>query len=117
MSLPPRMAAGCGWEDVRRGLAGFRGLPQRLEWFAVIDGRRFYNDSTATTPESTIAALRSLDVPVWLLAGGKSKGFDFSPLAAEIVAHARGAAFFGSARQELLVQATARAPSFPCWDS
>ncbi len=108
------MAAGCRREDVRRGLEGFRGLPQRLEWFAVVDGRRFYNDSTATTPESTIAALRSLDVPVWLLAGGKSKGFDFRPLAAEIVGRARGAAFFGSAREELLAQVTARAPSFPC---
>ena len=43
---------------MRRGLEGFRGLPQRLEWFAIVDGRRFYNDSTATTPELTIAALR-----------------------------------------------------------
>ncbi len=108
------MAAGCRPDDVQRGLAGFCGLPQRLEWFAVVDGRRFYNDSTATTPESTIAALQSLDVPVWLLAGGKSKGFDFGPLAAEIVDRARGAAFFGSARQELLAHVAARAPSFPC---
>ena len=71
--------------DICRGLETFRGLPQRLERIAAIDGRQFYNDSTATTPESTIAALRSLDAPVWLLAGGKSKGFDFGPLAAEIV--------------------------------
>ena len=82
-------AAGCRPEDVRRGLEGFRGLPQRLEWFATVDGRRFYNDSTATTPESTIAALESLDVPVRLLAGGKDKGFDFRPLAGEIVRRAR----------------------------
>jgi UDP-N-acetylmuramoylalanine--D-glutamate ligase len=108
------LAVGCRREDVWRGLEGFRGLPQRLEWFAVVDGRRFYNDSTATTPESTIAALESLDLPVWLLAGGKSKGFDFGPLAAKIVGHARGAAFFGSARSELLAQITAHAPSFAC---
>jgi UDP-N-acetylmuramoylalanine--D-glutamate ligase len=107
-------AAGCEPEDVRRGLEGFRGLPQRLEWFAVVDGRSFYNDSTATTPESTVAALESLDVPVWLLAGGQSKGFDFGPLAEAIVARARGAAFFGSAREELLAQIAARTPSLPC---
>ena len=107
------LAVGCRREDVWRGLESFRGLPQRLEWFAVVDGRRFYNDSTATTPESTIAALESLDVPVWLLAGGKSKGFDFGPLAAKIVARARGGAFFGSARSEMLAQIAAHAPSFP----
>ena len=50
------IAAGCDREAIRRGLNQFRPLPQRLEWFAVIEGRRFYNDSAATTPESTIAA-------------------------------------------------------------
>jgi UDP-N-acetylmuramoylalanine--D-glutamate ligase len=108
------IGAGCNREDIRHGLERFRALPQRLEWFAVVEGRRFYNDSTATTPESTIAALRSLDVPVWLLAGGKSKGGDFGPLAAEIVGRARGAAFFGSVRNDLLALTTAAAADFPC---
>jgi UDP-N-acetylmuramoylalanine--D-glutamate ligase len=107
-------AVGCGGHEIRRGLQAFRGLPQRLQPIAVIDGRRFYNDSTATTPESTIAALRSLDVPMWLLAGGKSKGFDFRPLAAEIVRHARGAAFFGAVRNELLEHVAAADARFPC---
>ena len=150
-------AAGCADSDIRRGLEMFRGLPQRLERIATIDGRRFYNDSTATTPESTTAALRSLDAPVaassgargteevvgkafsiledplrqpppspsavpphckrssvWLLAGGKSKGFDFGPLAAEIARHACGAAFFGSVRSELLERVAAVDARFPC---
>ena len=136
-------AIGCDDADIRRGLEMFRGLPQRLEQMATIDDRRFYNDSTATTPESTIAALRSLagargteevvaktcsipetchrQIPpspcaasVWLMAGGKSKGFDFRPLAAEIVRHACGAAFFGSARNELLELVAAVNARFPC---
>ena len=49
-------AIGCEEADIRHGLETFAGLPQRLERIAAIDGRRFYNDSTATTPESTIAA-------------------------------------------------------------
>jgi UDP-N-acetylmuramoylalanine--D-glutamate ligase len=106
-------AVGCDDEQIRRGLAAFAGLPQRLECIATIDGRRFYNDSTATTPESTIAALRSLDVPIWLVAGGKSKGFDFQPLAAEIIDRACGAAFFGAARGELLDRVAAAAGEFP----
>ena len=107
-------AAGCEQEEVRRGLERFHPLPQRLEWFAVVEGRRFYNDSAATTPESTIAALRSLEMPVWLLAGGKSKGSDFAPLAAEIVHHAGGAALFGSAGGELCDRIRGRQPQFPC---
>jgi len=46
-------AIGCTADDIRRGLESFRGLPQRLEPIALIEGRRFYNDSAATTPEST----------------------------------------------------------------
>ncbi len=106
-------AAGCPRDAVRAGLEHFSGLPQRLEWFAVVKGRRFYNDSTATTPESTIAALRALDVPVWLLAGGKSKGFDFGPLVAEIASRAAGAAYFGASRDELLAKTIAQNAHLP----
>jgi UDP-N-acetylmuramoylalanine--D-glutamate ligase len=107
-------AAGCGDEEIRRGLESFRSLPQRLEWVAVIEGRRFYNDSAATTPESTIAALRSLDVPVWLLAGGKGKGADLGPLALEIGRRVRGAAIFGSVREELRSLVAGSNAELPC---
>ncbi len=107
-------ACGCGQDAICDGLQRFHALPLRLEWIAMIDGRRIYNDSAATTPESTIAALRSLDVPVWLLAGGKSKGADFGPLTAEIAEHARGAAFFGASREALREQTIARRPQFAC---
>lgn len=106
------MAAGCDAAAVRSGLESFAGLPQRLERIAAIRGRRFYNDSTATTPESAVAALESLDGPVWLLAGGRSKGFDFGPLAEAIAGRARGAAFFGSSRGELAAGVMARNAAF-----
>jgi UDP-N-acetylmuramoylalanine--D-glutamate ligase len=108
------VAVGCAREAIWRGLERFRPLFQRLEWCAVVEGRRFYNDSAATTPESTIAALRSLKMPVWLLAGGKSKGADFAPLAAEIARHASGAALFGSAGGELCDRIRTEQPQFPC---
>ena len=105
---------GCDPASIPRGLQSFRGLPQRLEMIAVVDGRRFYNDSAATTPQSTIAALGSLPGPVWLLVGGRNKGFDFHELAEAIVGRARGAACFGSIRQELRALLVARSPDFPC---
>jgi UDP-N-acetylmuramoylalanine--D-glutamate ligase len=53
-------------------------------------------------------------MPVWLLAGGKSKGADFAPLAAEIANHARGAALFGAAAGELCDRIRRERPLFPC---
>ena len=108
------LAVGCPWESIRRGLAEFRGLPQRLEQCSVVAGRRFYNDSTSTTPESTIAAINALEGPIWLLVGGKDKGLDFGDLAAVVVEKTAGAAFYGSVRNVLLGWTAARDPQFPC---
>jgi UDP-N-acetylmuramoylalanine--D-glutamate ligase len=89
---------GCSQTAIERGLTSFQGLPQRLELVAEVDGRRFFSDSQATTPESTIAALHAVRGPCWLLAGGADKGSRFEPLAATIAQKACGAAFYGTVR-------------------
>lgn len=89
-------AIGCNHAAIEKGLGRFTGLEQRLERVAAIAGRRFYNDSSATTPESTIEALRSLAGPVWLLAGGSDKGANLEPMLDAIASQTRGAAFFGA---------------------
>jgi UDP-N-acetylmuramoylalanine--D-glutamate ligase len=112
------MAAGigrtfsCSKEAIVNGLQQFRGLPQRLQRIAAVGGRWFYNDSAATTPEATLAMLKTLHLPVWLLVGGKNKGFNFRNLAEAIARNARGAAFFGAAREELQTAVRARVPGF-----
>jgi UDP-N-acetylmuramoylalanine--D-glutamate ligase len=87
----------CAEESIRQGLADFAGLPHRLEFVAEIQGRRFYNDSKATTPEAAIAALAAFDAPVWLLAGGYAKGGNYDLLARTVATQARGVALFGQA--------------------
>ena len=108
------LGAGCSAEAIRRGLDTFHPLPQRLQRFAAIQGRFFYNDSASTTPESTIAALQSLDQPVWLLAGGRDKGCDLGSLAAAVAKHVRGAAFFGGVGPHLRNMVTAEKPQCLC---
>ena len=103
---------GCSAEAIRRGLGAFGGLAQRLELIAVLGDRRFYNDSSATTPESTIEALNALDEPIWILAGGSDKGVDFGPLARAIVARALGATFFGAMGPRLHALVAGLAPHF-----
>ena len=97
-------AAGCSQEAITRGLASFQTLPGRLQLVATVEGRHYYNDTTATTPESTIAAVKSLDggdSATWLLAGGSDKGVELDEMAAAIVDHTRGTAFFGSTAARL----------------
>jgi len=104
------VAIGCSTAAIRDGLRSFRGLPQRLELVATIAGRRFHNDSAATTPESTIMALRAFERPIWLLAGGTAKGGDYRGMIEAIADRAAGAAFFGSVADSLERQVAARAP-------
>ncbi len=49
----------------RLGLRTFRGLPYRLELIRTIRGVKYVNDTTATTPDATIAALRALSSAVF----------------------------------------------------
>ncbi len=51
----------------------------RVQRVATIDGVTFYDDSKATTPHATVAALRSFERAV-LIAGGRSKGLDLAEL-------------------------------------
>ena len=65
-------------------LRTFAGLPHRLEYVAERDGVTYCNDSLATTVDATCAAIRAFDAPLLLIAGGASKGADFSALGTAI---------------------------------
>ncbi len=66
-------------ERVRTALASFRPLPHRLEVVAARGEQRWINDSIATTPHATLAALQALDEqPVVLIAGGYVRPADWS---------------------------------------
>jgi UDP-N-acetylmuramoylalanine--D-glutamate ligase len=51
---------------IRKAIKKFRGLPHRIELAGVARDIRYYDDSFATTPESSIIALRSFDTPIVL---------------------------------------------------
>ncbi len=77
---------GCSPQSVERGLTAFCGLPHRLEVALEADGRTFYNDSMATTPESVMAAIDALGPCAWFLVGGYDKGVDYEGLIARLAA-------------------------------
>jgi len=72
---------GCPLDVIRRVLATFPGLEHALEIVRERRGVRFVNDSKGTNVDATLKALESIDHPIWLIAGGRDKGGDFSRLA------------------------------------
>ena len=65
-------------------LREFTGLPYRLELVREHNGVKYYNDSFATTPEATIAAMRAFEQPKVIILGGREKGIPFFDLAGEL---------------------------------
>ncbi|MFO1004551.1 MAG: UDP-N-acetylmuramoyl-L-alanine--D-glutamate ligase [Planctomycetaceae bacterium] len=107
------LAAGGDAATIPAGLQTFRGLPHRLELVGEVAGRRFYNDSLATTPESAICALRAFSGRLLLLAGGYDKKVDLAAFAHEAAQRCAAIAWMGQTApllESLAAQATGTAP-------
>jgi UDP-N-acetylmuramoylalanine--D-glutamate ligase len=104
----------CGDADaVEKGFADFPGLPHRLEVVGGADGRLFVNDSKATTPEAAITALRSIDKPCVLIAGGYDKQSPFDDLGVEIQKRAAGLVLLGASASRIRATVESAAASRP----
>ena len=86
---------------VADGLRTFAGVAHRLERIATPGGVAFVNDSKATNVASTLVALASYAGGVHLIAGGRGKRQDFSPLAAAVAERCRAVYLIGEATAEL----------------
>jgi UDP-N-acetylmuramoylalanine--D-glutamate ligase len=67
----------------RRGLNGFEPDAHRLDLVGTYKGARVYDDAVSANVNATLAALRAFEDPIVLIAGGRNKGLDLTPLAAE----------------------------------
>ena len=73
-------ALGIAQSAIDRGLAGFTGLPHRMQTVRVLNGVTYVDDSKATNPESTAPALKAFDRIHWIL-GGRAKSDDLDACA------------------------------------
>lgn len=79
------LAMGGTPEGVGRAIRSFRGVEHRIEFVRELRGVRYYNDSKATSPDSTEAMLLAVPGPITLILGGYDKGIPFDGLARTIV--------------------------------
>lgn len=75
------LAVGASREGVQHGITAFRPGAHRRQIIETEDGILWIDDSKATNPHATSAAVRAF-APVVLLAGGQNKGLDLSPIGA-----------------------------------
>jgi len=109
MAATVALSLGCPKEKILKVIKNFRGNEHRLELIRTIHGYarirkqintdknkirvhprshlrssvciKFYNDSASTNPQTTVAAIQAFSEPKILIAGGKDKGLNYSPLA------------------------------------
>lgn len=84
---------------IGQALRTFSGLPHRLQLVRALAGVRYYDDSLATSPEATVAAIESFAEPKVLILGGHDKGVSFGPLSRAVRA--------GNVRAAILIGDTA----------
>ena len=106
-------AAGATAEAMRAAVTSFQGVEHRLQPVGRVNGVDYVDDSIATSPDRTMAALNSFSEPIVLLAGGREKHLPLRPLAALILEKVRALILFGEAApllEEAVLQAQSERP-------
>lgn len=83
-------------------LREFPGVEHRLEPVRELNGVRYVNDSKATNVDAVWYALGSFESPIVLIAGGKDKGNDYSPLFEPVKNKVRAMILIGAGAPKLL---------------
>ncbi len=95
---------------MKAGISDFKGVPHRLEYVRSWHGAQFYNDSIATAPERTIAAVRSFDGPMVLMLGGRDKDLPWDDLGALVRQRVEHVIIFGEAAGKIAAAIGERVP-------
>jgi UDP-N-acetylmuramoylalanine--D-glutamate ligase len=78
----------------------FPGVPHRLERIRRLNGVSWFNDSKATNYDAAEVALRALEGPLVVLAGGQSKQGDAGAWLEQLRQRAAAVVLYGAAREE-----------------
>jgi len=90
-------AADLPLESMINGVEALTGIDHRLEYIRTWNGADWYNDSIATAPERSIAAINSFQEPLVLLAGGRDKDLPWQDFARLVLKKVKQLILFGEA--------------------
>jgi UDP-N-acetylmuramoylalanine--D-glutamate ligase len=92
-------AAGFDIDIMIQAVQEFRGVAHRLEFVCELNGVRWYNDSIATAPQRSMAAIHSFSEPIVLMLGGRDKNLPWNDLAKLIHQRVKAVIAFGEAKE------------------
>lgn len=92
---------GVPYADALAAAAGYVPPAHRCELVRVLNDREYINDSKATNLHALEACIGAMDRPIVLIAGGKQKGLDYTPLRASLNGQVRAMVLIGEIRQSL----------------
>ncbi len=95
-------AAGFPPAAMAAGVEGFNGVPTAWNGCAAGMAPQWYNNSIATAPERTMAAIRSFNEPLVLLLGGRDKNLPWDELADLVHQRVDHVVVFGEAAPKIL---------------
>jgi UDP-N-acetylmuramoylalanine--D-glutamate ligase len=95
-------ASGFPLDAMLGAVEDFQGVPHRLELVRELHGVRWYNDSTATAPERSMAAIHAFDEPIVLLLGGRDKNLPWEDLMQLVSERVKHVVLFGEAAEKIL---------------
>ncbi|MCJ7716400.1 MAG: UDP-N-acetylmuramoyl-L-alanine--D-glutamate ligase [Anaerolineales bacterium] len=90
-------AAGIPVESMKNGVEALSGVDHRLEYIRTWKEADWYNDSIATAPERSIAAINSFTEPLVLLAGGRDKDLPWNDFSRLVLKRVKYLILFGEA--------------------
>lgn len=97
-------------KEIKKVVEGYGGVSGRLEFMKEIKGVKYYNDTTATTPEACLAALNALKTSlksrggIILISGGTDKMLDFKQYAKDVPKAVKALILFKGTATEKIVQ-------------
>jgi UDP-N-acetylmuramoylalanine--D-glutamate ligase len=94
-------ASGFPLDAMLEAVEEFRGVPHRLELIRELRGVRWYNDSIATAPERSMAAIRAFEEPIVLMLGGRDKNLPWEELMQLVNERVDHVVLFGEAAEKI----------------
>ena len=92
-------AAGFPQTSIMTGVKELTGVDHRLEFIRKYKGADWYNDSIATAPERSIAAINTFQAPLVLHAGRRDKDLPWNDFARQVLKRVRYLVLFGEAAE------------------
>ena len=100
-TLATGLAMGLPVSRMREAICAYCPQPHRCEFVAEVNGVTYINDSKATNVDAVEKALRSLPGSAVLIAGGRDKGLDFTPLKEVVADKVKLAVLIGEAQNKM----------------